>query len=69
MPGTIVGTWQGRRRLERLPRITVNATANYYKAFTTPNPDYEAVIHNSSGNEVGTATYAVSPLATPETRR
>jgi GNAT superfamily N-acetyltransferase len=62
MLGKVIGTWQGRRRLERLPRITVDATANYYKAFTAPNPDYDAVIRNSTGDEVGTATYAVSPL-------
>jgi GNAT superfamily N-acetyltransferase len=79
MLAKVIGTWQGRRRLERLPQITVNTMANYYKAFTAPNPDYEAVILNSTGDEVGTATYAVSPVfdrvylfeieITPEHRR
>ncbi|AIP34231.1 hypothetical protein DR64_7768 [Paraburkholderia xenovorans LB400] len=39
MLGKVIGTWQGRRRLERLPRITVDTTANYYKAFTAPKSD------------------------------
>lgn len=54
--------WRGPRRLPRLPTITVNTTANYYKAFTAPNSDIKAAIYNAAGDQVGIATYAVSPL-------
>lgn len=56
-------TWLSRRKIERLPTITVKAAANYYKTFTAPNPDYKASINNAAGELVGTATYAVSPLS------
>ncbi|RDS79058.1 N-acetyltransferase [Dyella monticola] len=54
--------WRGRRRLARLPFITTKTTANYYKTFTAPNPDIHVVIYNRSGDKVGTAIYAASPL-------
>jgi len=54
--------WQGRRRIERLPAITVAATANYYKPWTAPSPDYRVRIGNAEGVQVGTGCYALSPL-------
>ncbi len=54
--------WHGRHRIERLPAITVAATANYYKAWTAPSPDYQVGIGNAEGVQVGTGCYAVSPL-------
>jgi GNAT superfamily N-acetyltransferase len=54
--------WHGRRRIERLPAITVAATANYYKPWTSPSPDYRVRIENAEGVQVGTGCYAVSPL-------
>ena len=55
--------WQRRRRIARLPAIRIEATANYYKAWTSPNPDYKVTIHNAEGDSVGTACYAFSPLS------
>ena len=54
--------WRARRKIERLPAITVTATANYYKPWTSPNPDYRVRIENAEGVQVGTGCYAVSPL-------
>jgi hypothetical protein len=53
---------QARERIERLPAITVAATANHYKSFTAPNPDYKATIRRPTGDRIGTAAYALSPL-------
>lgn len=55
---------RGERRLvERLPAITIAASPNYYKAFTAPNPVLSATIYSTEGCKVGTAIYALSPLA------
>lgn len=58
-----------RRRLDArsgshrvLPEISLELTKNYFKAFTAPSPDVTATIHNSQGQIVGCAVYAVSPL-------
>jgi hypothetical protein len=40
----------------------VGTTANYYKAWTAPSPDYQVRIGNAEGMQVGTGSYAVSPL-------
>jgi GNAT superfamily N-acetyltransferase len=53
---------QARRRIDRLPPVTVTATANYYKPWTAPSPDYRVRIGNAEGVQVGTGCYAVSPL-------
>ncbi|MHA6884646.1 GNAT family N-acetyltransferase [Ralstonia pseudosolanacearum] len=55
--------WQVRCKIESLPNIGVQASPNFYKAFTAPNPDFDATIHNAAGDQVGTATYALSPLS------
>ncbi len=54
---------QHRCKLESLPNIVVKASPNYYKAFTAPNPTFEATIHSATGDQVGTVTYALSPLS------
>jgi hypothetical protein len=54
--------WQAREKIEHLPPITVTATANYFRAWTSPNPDYRVTIANAEGVEIGTGCYAVSPL-------
>lgn len=36
--------WQAREKIEHLPPITVTATANYFRAWTSPNPDYRVTI-------------------------
>lgn len=56
-------TLNNRRKQKSLPGIALKASANYYKAFTAPNPDYNAIIYNTMGDQVGTATYALSPLS------
>jgi len=61
--GTMLRTWRGQRNIQKLPAITVDTTANHYKAFTAPNPDLDAIIRNTAGDQVGTATYAVPPLS------
>jgi hypothetical protein len=53
---------QARDRIERLPAIKLTTTANHYKSFTAPNPDYKATIHRADGKQIGTAAYALSPL-------
>lgn len=55
--------WLARRRMRRLPAISVSTTADFYKPFTAPNPDMIAVIRNAAGEQVATAAYAVSPLS------
>ena len=60
---TPLRTWRARRKLARLPAITIKTTANHYKPFTAPNPDIRAEIYNAVGQRVGKTTYAVSPLA------
>jgi hypothetical protein len=54
--------WALRRNINKLPSLSISETANYYKAFTLPNPDYKVNITNSTDELIGTATYAVSPL-------
>ncbi|EXJ09675.1 GNAT family N-acetyltransferase [Nitrincola nitratireducens] len=51
-----------RTTLEQLPSITVKASVNYYKTFTSPNPDYNVSIFNTTDELVGTAIYAESPI-------
>lgn len=57
-----LGTQSYRYKLESLPTITVTVLDNYYKAFTSPNPDHNSSIYNAAKELVGMATYAVSPL-------
>ncbi|WP_299204291.1 GNAT family N-acetyltransferase [uncultured Amphritea sp.] len=49
-------------RVERLPVISLSVSDNYYKAFTSPNPDHNARIYNAAEVLVGKTTFAVSPL-------
>ncbi len=49
-------------KIEDLPPIAVNATANFYKPWTAPNPDLRVTIANANGTQVGTGCYAISPL-------
>lgn len=35
---------------------------NYFKTFTSPNPDVSAFVFNSQRQKIGDITYAVSPL-------
>lgn len=53
---------QARRKVERLPTITVSVRANYFKPWTSPSPDYRVTIHNADSVLVGTGCYALSPL-------
>lgn len=55
--------WLDRRKLKRLPSITVNTTLSFHKSFVSPNPIHQSIIHNAVGEQVGTADYAVSPLS------
>jgi hypothetical protein len=45
---TMPRCWTVRRKLSRLPAITVSTTADYYKPFTSPNPNLKAksMLHN-----------------------
>jgi len=45
-----------------LPTVSLREKANYYKAFTSPNPDVNAVVLDAAGQAVGRVTYALSPL-------
>ena len=53
---------QTRKRIEDLPAIRVVATANHFRAWTAPNPDYQATIRGADGERIGKAAYALSPL-------
>ena len=35
---------------------------NHFKSLTAPAPDFKAVIYDGAGSEIGTASYAESPL-------
>ena len=58
----MVRTWLARRRLDRLPEISVTKVANYDQAWTSPNPDLTATARNRFGAIVGALEYQVSPL-------
>ncbi|WP_454727899.1 MULTISPECIES: GNAT family N-acetyltransferase [Cupriavidus] len=53
----------GPCELDRLPLLVVKAAPNHFKAITAPSPDFRATLHNSAGEQVGTAAYALSPLS------
>lgn len=58
----MVRAWLAKRRLERLPVISVTTVANYHQAWTSPNPDLTATAWNGNGDTVGTIGYQLSPL-------
>lgn len=51
-----------RCRPVSVPVIKLNTTASYYKTFTSPNPNLNAIICNGAGERVGSVCFAVSPL-------
>lgn len=40
----------------------VTVVEEYYRTFTSPNPNMQATIYNESGIKVGHGSYALSPL-------
>lgn len=54
--------WMKRRKGVSLPAVSFQEAANFYKSFTSPNPDINAVVLDAAGHKVGRVTYAVSPL-------
>lgn len=52
-----------RNSKRKFPVVEVRlATARWSQTFVEPNPDYRATILNGMGQEVGSATFGVSPL-------
>ena len=49
-------------RFRQLPVITVQGRPNYYRANTSPSPDWDVRIINEAKEQVGTACYALTPL-------